>query len=97
MANTGQEGEEEGEQIVAKQLEPPCKERERESFCLLATATNHNSSSLSIKFVSKGTFSMLLLIVSSKPEHSFVWLLFEFTRDHFRPETQPAKPIAAEV
>ena len=39
LANTGQEEE---EQTVGKQLEPPCKERL--AFGLLATATNDNSS-----------------------------------------------------
>ena len=49
VANTGEEGANSGKAIRAS------LQGGRDTFCLLATATNHNSSSLSIKICIKGT------------------------------------------
>ena len=81
-----------GAQIVAKQLEPPCKERETHFACWQQTTTRTR--------ISPHCRSKLVdcVFLPLKTVHSFVWPPFEFTRDHFRPETQPAtKPIAVEV
>ena len=105
MANTGQEGEEEEGANSGKAIRASLQgERERHFACRRLQPTTILHHHCQSKPISKGTHNRLLLIVSSSFEISI--LLFgrylsamslEFTRDHLRPESRPAKPIAVEV
>ena len=69
VANTGEEGANSGKAIRAS------LQGGREAFCLLATATNHNSSSYcQSKSVSKGPIQIWLIVSSSFETWTFFCL-----------------------